>query len=53
MKTYIIEYQDKGEVKAEIVRAATSTSAVKVLCDKLRRAGRPMSLELVSVKRFA
>ena len=55
MRTYLIEYNMQGELKAEAICARTSTVAVKMLCDKLRQRGRPVTLEIVSIQvmRFA
>lgn len=50
MKTFYVEFKSKGEIKAEIVSAATATQAVKVVCDKIRERNRPVKIELVKVK---
>lgn len=46
MRRFLIEYVQSGEIKAEVICAATSTRACKVLADKLRKRGRPVMLQV-------
>lgn len=46
MRRFLIEYVQAGEIKAEYICAATSMRACKMLADKLRKRGKPVSLQV-------
>lgn len=46
MRRFLIEYVQHGEIKAEFICASTSTQACKLLADKIRKRGKPVTLQV-------
>lgn len=49
MRTFLVEYRDGEEIRAEIVKASSSMQAVKSVMNSIRHLGRAVSLKLVKV----
>lgn len=50
MKTFSIEFEQKGEIRCEFLQAYTNTAAVKLLMERLKIGKTPVMLKIIKIR---